>query len=54
MSQMGSRDRFVGSSQGSPERRVPMAQQCNQSAEGRCRGIFPSASEVAVVVTPSL
>jgi hypothetical protein len=52
---MGSRDCSVGSSQGNPERRVPMAQQCNRSAERRRRGMSPSAGEVvAVVETPSL
>jgi hypothetical protein len=34
---------------------LPMAQQCNRSAEHRHRGMFPSAAEeVAVVETPSL
>jgi len=52
---MGSRDCFVGSSQGNPERHVPTAQQCNRSAEHRHQGMFPSAAEkVAVVETPSL
>jgi len=52
---MGSRDCSVGSSEGNPERRVPMAQQCNRSAEHRQRGMFPfAAEEVAVVETPSL
>jgi len=47
--QMGIRDCSVGLSQGNPEHRVPMAQQCNR------RGMFPSTSdEVAVVDTPSL
>jgi hypothetical protein len=52
---MGSRDCSVGSSQGNPERRIPMAQQCNRSAEHRHQGLFPSAAvEVAVVETPSV
>jgi len=52
---MGSRDCSVGSSQGNPGRRVPMAQQCNHSAERRFRGMFPSAADqVAVVETASL
>jgi hypothetical protein len=52
---MGSRDCSVGLSQGNPERRVPMAPQCNRSAERRRRGMFPSpAEEVTVVETPSL
>jgi len=55
VSQTDSRDCFVGSSQVNPERRVPMVQQCNQSAEHRCRSVFPSAAEKAAVVeTPSL
>jgi len=51
---MGSRDCYVGWSQGSLERRVPMAQQCNRSAERRHRGIFPPAADVVVVESPSL
>jgi len=52
---MASRDCFVGSSQGNLERRVPMAQQCDRSAEHRCRGMCPSAAEeVAVFETPGL
>jgi len=44
----------VGWSQGSPERHVPMAEQCNRSAECRCQGMFPFVEEVAVVETPSM
>jgi len=52
---MGSRDCSVGSSQGNPECRVPMAQECNCSEERRRQGMIPSvAEEVAVVETPSL
>jgi len=51
---MGSMDSFVGSSQGNPERRVPMAQQCNRSVEHWCWGMCTSAAEeLAVVETPS-
>jgi len=45
---MGSSDCFVGSSQGNPESRVPMAQQCNRSAVHWRWGILPSAAQVAV------
>jgi len=52
---MGSRDCSVGSSQGNPERRVPMAQECDCSVEHWHRGMFLSlAEEVPVVETPSL
>jgi len=47
---MGSRDCFVGSSQGNPECRVPMAQQCNPSAKRRCGGMFLSMPEESTVV----
>jgi len=51
---MSSRDCSVGSSQGKPERRVPMAQQCNSFVERRHQGMLTSgAEEVAVVETPS-
>jgi len=53
-SQTGSSDCFVGWSQGSPRWRVPMAQQCNRSAERQHQGIFPFAAVVAVVEAPSL
>jgi len=53
--QTGRTDCSVGSSHGNPECPVPMAQQCNCSAERRHRGRFPSvAEEVGVVGTPSL
>jgi len=52
---MGSRDFFVGSSQGNPERRVPTAQQCNRSTKCQHWGMFSAAAEdVAVIETPSL
>jgi hypothetical protein len=52
---MGSTDCFVGSSQASPERLVPIAQQCYCSTERSRQGMFPSAAaEVAVVEIPSL
>jgi len=52
---MGSRDCFVGSSQGNPQRRDPMAQQCNRSGQLWSWGTFWSAAEkVAVVERPSL
>jgi hypothetical protein len=40
----------VGSFQGNPQRRVPIAQQWNQEAEQRHQGMFPSVSEVVAVV----
>jgi hypothetical protein len=52
---MGSRDSSVGMSQGIPERHVPIADQCNHSAERRRQSMFLSAAkEVAVVDIPSL
>jgi hypothetical protein len=47
---MGMRECFVGSSQGYPERHVPIVEQCNRSAEGIRRGVFLSAAEEMVVV----
>jgi len=50
---MGSRDCFVGLSQANPERRVPMAQQCNHSVKGQRLGMFPSVAEAMAVVDSS-
>jgi len=47
---MGSRECFVGSSHCNPGRRVPMAQQCHQSAERRRCGISPFTAEAVAVV----
>jgi len=47
---MGSRDCFLGMTQGNPERRVTMAQQCNYTMERQRRGLFPSAAEEVAVV----
>jgi len=41
---------FVGESEGNPEHRVCMAQQCNRSAEHRRLGMNLSAAEEPVVV----
>jgi len=52
---MGSRDCFVGLSQGNPECCVPMAQQWNRFGEHWHQGLVPSVAEVVVVVeSPSL
>ena len=47
---MGSRNCFVGSSEGNPEHRICMAQPRTRSALCRRRGLFPSVVEEVAVV----
>jgi len=55
VSQMGSRQYYVGLSERNPKRQDDMAQQCNRSADHQHWGMFLSpAEEVMVVETQSL
>ena len=55
VSQMGTRDCFVDVFESNPECHIPMAQECNRSAEHRRWGMIPSREDkLAVVGTASL